>query len=286
MIKKILRIIKQCGGERGVNRFIYYQLSSLAFRFIYLSEGRFVKTDVRGEEFWFDSSDYSLVSLNLWMEGVYEKPTTSLVKKRIEEGDVVVDLGAHIGYYTKLFSELVGSAGAVFAFEADPNNFKLLKRNVNSSNAHLENKAVTDKDGFTNLFICQEYSGHHTAFPVKGWEPIRVKTTRLDSYFSEWDKQIDFIKLDIEGAEPLALEGMKSILREDKPEIVLEFTEFWELDLDIEDIIDYLQTLGYSFYKIGEMGTIHSISVEESIDMGKEERLQKFNSTSRNIFCK
>ena len=60
----------------------------------------------------------------------YEKETTELFKKIIKPGMTVIDIGAHIGYFTRLFSKLVGEKGKVFAFEADPINFSFLKRNT------------------------------------------------------------------------------------------------------------------------------------------------------------
>ena len=55
---------------------------------------------------------------------------TALVKRIVRNGDIVVDIGAHIGYYTLIFARLVGPKGKVFAFEPEPNNFNLLIKNI------------------------------------------------------------------------------------------------------------------------------------------------------------
>ena len=62
--------------------------------------------------------------------GIWEPFETKIVKKLVQRGDVAVDIGANIGYYTLLFSRLVKLSGKVFAFEPEPANFSLLKKNI------------------------------------------------------------------------------------------------------------------------------------------------------------
>ena len=88
--------------------------------------------------------------MRLSTRGYYEPFITAFVKDMIKEGDIVIDIGAHIGYYTLLFSKLVGKTGKVFAFEAHPDNFTLLKQNVETNgytNVVVENKAVSNYNG-------------------------------------------------------------------------------------------------------------------------------------------
>ena len=77
----------------------------------------------------------------------YTVEQTDFFKKNIKEGDIVLDLGAHIWYFTCLFAQLVGKSGKVFSFEPEPNNFKLLKKNVEVNGYNqvtIEQKAVSD----------------------------------------------------------------------------------------------------------------------------------------------
>src|SRR3990172_1939329 len=67
-------------------------------------------------------------SLNLSINGVYEDVETEFVKKIIHEGDIVLDIGANIGYYSLIFAKLVGKLGKVFSFEPEPYNFSLLNK--------------------------------------------------------------------------------------------------------------------------------------------------------------
>ena len=82
--------------------------------------------EIEGNKIYLDESDSLFLSSGI----LHEKTIVNLVKNEIKKGDVVIDIGAHIGYYTVLFAKLVGPEGRVFAFEASPTNFKILKKNV------------------------------------------------------------------------------------------------------------------------------------------------------------
>jgi predicted methyltransferase len=82
-----------------------------------------------------------------------DKHEISLLNKYIRKGDVVLDIGANIGFYTKILSALVGEQGKVYAFEPDATNFSHLKKNAGHlKNAVLINKAVSDKTGKITLY--------------------------------------------------------------------------------------------------------------------------------------
>ncbi len=169
---------------------------------------------------------------------IHEPATTNLFKKILKKGDIVVDLGANIGYFTLLAARLVGEKGKVYAFEPEPVNFKFLKKNIelnNYSQAEAYQMAVAEKSGKTRLYICNYDSGHHTINQFNGIKDysrgrevekkwIEVETTSLDKFLEGREKRVDLIKMDIEGAEPLALSGMDKTLRENKNlKMIIEF---------------------------------------------------------------
>lgn len=84
------------------------------------------KVKIAGNTLYLDEHD----SLNLAWHHVYEPFETKFLLSQIKEGDVVLDLGAFIGYYTLLFADRVGSKGKVVAFEPSPMNYKILSKNV------------------------------------------------------------------------------------------------------------------------------------------------------------
>ncbi len=190
---------------------------------------------VQGSKMHFGDGD----NYNLSIFGVYEPKETELVKKEIKKGNIVLDLGASIGYYTLLFSKLVGSQGKVYAFESNYDRFDILKKNVRINkyiNVVLENKAVSNKNGEAIIF-------HQKA-----------QTIKLDDYFkTKTDKHIDFIKMDIEGHEKHAFEGMKEILSKN-PKIKILF-EFHPQVLDDyktkpEELLNILDEMNFQMFDI------------------------------------
>ncbi|MEK9184573.1 MAG: FkbM family methyltransferase [Patescibacteria group bacterium] len=163
----------------------------------------------------------------------YEKETTELFKKIIKPGMTVIDIGAHIGYFTRLFSKLVGEKGKVFAFEADPINFSFLKRNTfHLTNTIIINKAVSEQNGEISFYHIPDSTGCHSVIkPNRPAEKITIPAVTVDSIITEYNLiKIDVIKMDIEGGELLALAGMQNLLN--KSSGITIITEYNSLALD------------------------------------------------------
>ena len=149
--------------------------------------------------------------------GWNEFASVKLCRQFVKPGMTVIDVGAHIGYYTRLLSELVGSSGRVFAFEAHPDNYAVLKRNLRGrkySNVEIYNCAVSDRKGKMQLYVSPGSSNHSL---IKDYTEasglIDVESITIDSFLSKREiKSVDFIKMDVEGAEPLVIEGMRKII--------------------------------------------------------------------------
>ncbi len=141
----------------------------------------------------------------------YEKDTTDLFKKIILPGMTVLDIGGHIGYFTRIFAGLTGT-GKVFAFEPDPYNFALLKKNTaHLQNVTLINSAVSDKKGIVDFYQIEDSTGCHTTIPTNApAKRFSVEAITIDDFIA--DILPDVIKMDIEGGEPRALLGMEKLL--------------------------------------------------------------------------
>jgi FkbM family methyltransferase len=190
---------------------------------------------------------------------IYEEFETSVIEKEIKEGDIVVDIGANIGYYTLIFAKLVGEKGKVFAFEPHPKNFCLLKKNVEINgykNVVLEQKAVSNTTGKARLYVYYDHPGAHHLHDTgdgRGW--IEISTVRLDDYFANYDYQIDFVKMDIEGSEMAAVQGMYSILRKGRDmKIITEFNPMIlkAFQVDPEEYLKLLLVHNFKIYLIDE----------------------------------
>ena len=157
------------------------------------------------------------------LAGRYEKDTTDLFKEIIRPGMTVFDIGAHIGYFTRLFSRLAGRTGKIFAFEPDPENFALLEKNIaHLSNVTLINAAVSDNEGTIDFYQIEDSTGCHTTIPTNApAKKLAVEAIRIDDFARTATP--DVIKMDIEGGEPRALHGMEAMLSSRRPlKIVME----------------------------------------------------------------
>lgn len=180
--------------------------------------------EIEGHTLYLDDID----SLHLSILDTFEPLETDLVKREVKRGDHVLDVGAHIGYFTLLFAKLVGNEGTVFAFEPEPRNFALLRKNVGANgygNVVLVNKAVSNRTGPARLYLSEDNRGDHRLFDsYDGRRSINVECIRLDDYFATHER-VDFIKMDIQGAEAMALEGMTALWERNRAIKLL--TEFW-----------------------------------------------------------
>ncbi|MEK7482439.1 MAG: FkbM family methyltransferase, partial [Patescibacteria group bacterium] len=101
------------------------------------------------------------------LSGNLEKETVALCKKILKPGMNAVDIGAHIGYYTMLFSKLVGKNGQVFAFEPEPENFQLLAENTGKyRNVKIFQKAISDKSGPLWFYRSEGKTACHSLLPA------------------------------------------------------------------------------------------------------------------------
>jgi FkbM family methyltransferase len=153
----------------------------------------------------------------------------------VRPGQVVYDVGANIGFFTILCARLVGPEGRVFAFEPMPANVATLRHNIAMNgleNVTVVEKALSFSSGTAELFISPWPAFH--SLNVEGavkrdnrgrdaGAPIVVETVTLDGFLRGHGGPVpDLVKLDVEGAELLALEGMRETLRTRAPLLVCE----------------------------------------------------------------
>ncbi len=200
-------------------------------------------------------------SLDLTTNKIYEPIETILVQNLLKPTDIALDIGAHIGYFTLLMAKYCEK---VIAFEADATNFSILKQNIIAhglDNVLAQNIVVGDHYGWTYLYLCNDNSGMHRIYASKLCTDVRISIPMvpLDSTYHK----IDFIKLDIEGAELGALEGMQSLLKRNHPKMIIEFhpPTIEEYGADPKDEYDFLKGLGYSIRLIPKISI--PISFEE-----------------------
>lgn len=214
------------------------------------------------------------------MLGSHEADTRALFADLVEPGMTVVDVGAHIGYYTRQFADLVGPSGRVVAFEPHPRNYELLVRNVRSKgNVTLVKKAASDRRQVVTLYDDMPDTGGPSlrrdprrADQVRGLSSARelapravadtageqfdIEAARIDEELAELDvERVDIVKMDIEGAEIGAMKGMERILaREGTLSIVFELYPAAMKPFEVAPISVWcwLVERGFRVFRIGE----------------------------------
>jgi FkbM family methyltransferase len=158
--------------------------------------------------------------------GLYETEVTALIRVLLKPGMNVVDLGASSGYYTLIAARLVSPRGQVFAFEPDPFMHRYLRSNVELNqlrNVHCLKAAASNSVGQVRFVRDELERGHLTS--SEEHRPLAVWATTLDAFFNNlgWPA-IDLIKMDIEGAETAALQGMTELVRRNsRLRLIVEF---------------------------------------------------------------
>lgn len=192
----------------------------------------------------------------------WEETETHWFVRSLRSGDVVVDVGANIGYYTLLAGRLVGEGGRVYAFEPDPFNFAILQRNVRLAglrNVVLEQKAVSNEPGSIRLFLSESNKGDHRIYQPEGErrESVEVEAVDLDAYFAGVEEQVDFVKIDTQGAELVILQGMRGILKDsDALVMAVEYSprHLAGFDATADQLLEIIGGFGASMFDLGMGG--------------------------------
>ncbi len=164
-----------------------------------------------------------------YLTGTNELPVQQAFCDHVLKGHVVYDVGANIGFFALLAARLVGPAGKVFAFEPVPTNAQLVRDNAAANGfAHLKvvEAAVADEGKRMQLALAEHAGGamlSRVGQPPDAKGCITVDVVTLDDMvFATGLPAPDFIKLDVEGAEALALSGMSRVLSQSQPRLLVE----------------------------------------------------------------
>jgi FkbM family methyltransferase len=180
--------------------------------------------------------------------GTWEPEIVKAITEIVHEGFVAIDVGAHLGYYALVLSRLVGSNGKVIAFEPIPLNFRILSENIelnHCKNIRAVDKAVSDRSGrCEGAPPVETNSGSFSLIKKEGAPTIAVDAISLDDFLKDWDCPIDFIEIDVEGAEGLVIEGARKTIESYRPILLVEIHHFGA-HLESSEVPRQLTELGY-----------------------------------------
>ena len=198
----------------------------------------------------------SAIAKSIFLTGVWEPEVTEFASSLVRPGMVVVDVGAHVGYYTMLFAKLVGEDGHVFAFEPIPAVSRCLERNTRMNgftNVTVFSTALMDVDGSSPI----GRRGKLIQVDAASLKDPIVETRVFDQWREPWGiDTVDLVKIDVEGAEMNVLLGMDNCIRDSKPGLLIEVHPqgVGGFGYSVSDLHEFLSARGYQVQVIDKPG--------------------------------
>lgn len=219
---------------------------------------RLFNFDIKINHHWVKSVKIKLNSFRrkgYWWHGRRrEQAEMDAIRFLVRPGDHIIEVGAHIGYLTIYFSDLVKINGKVYSFEPGEENLKYLNYNCSSiNNIEIIPKAANDKNGSVSFYV-EDLSGQNNSLIPNfstldknqenaglkaNVKEVTVECIKLDDFVFENKISPDFLKIDVEGAEKAVLSGASRLIKDFYPTIMLEITG------DGSDIFLWLRNMGY-----------------------------------------
>jgi len=213
-----------------------YERLYLKFLRIFKSKNGLVVKKILDYKMYLNINDPGL-SKQLLLKGIREERQTEIWRKMIKPEMNVLECGANLGYYALMEAAIVGSKGKVYAIEPIPENFRILKKNIELNNfGHIiepYNLAVSDQEGnfdiavtknsnFATMLLDKNIVSNPIAKKLNQQikEIIKIKTVRIDNFLKD-KRDIDLIRMDIEGYEIKIIEGLINTIKKSKKPIKL-----------------------------------------------------------------
>lgn len=277
MIFRLLKFLTKIFTGTGVGK-IPGIIQMHNFVFESLRPKGIIPINCQGNKMYVNADDIGVVPF-LLDGGVFEPFETELIRKLLVRNMTVLNIGANIGYYTLIAASRVGPNGKVYAFEPEPQNYKLLVKNVEENgykNVVAVQVAVSDKQGTKKLFLDKLNLGAHSLaeknIRVKD-KFVEIETNSLDNLLKKYGKEFsgaDLMIIDTEGSEGLVLDGAKGILRSGKLKIVMEFWPYAlaNMGTDAPGLLRKMENLGFNIKFIDESNKcVSSLPAEKIIAM-------------------
>ncbi|NEQ47612.1 MAG: FkbM family methyltransferase [Leptolyngbya sp. SIOISBB] len=234
----------------------------------------FIFHDWKGYKYWQYPGDN--IKLNCRRRAVLDsKGVVNYIKKVVEPGWECIDIGAAIGAVSVPLWSQVGQKGIVFSVEADPHKIEKLSSNLKLNGFKTEfilNIAISDESSIRGLRCYPENSGWDTfgdpSF-AKDYESfmIDIETINVSDLARKYTlNTIDLVKIDVEGAEVLVLNGMKPLLDSGRVSQVIFEVNYLMLEgmgATVTDLLSFWEDMDYSLWEITKNGTLASLDIEK-----------------------
>jgi len=225
---------------------------------------------VDGDRLYVASLDRWLAALG-WKVGLLERGERRLMARIVRPGMVAVDVGANVGVHTLRLARAVGAAGRVHALEPEPGNFRLLARAVRESGlaqVRLHAAAAADGAGTLHLYLSPVNRGDHRLHPdADARHEVTVDAVVLDELLAD-EPHVDFVKIDVQGAEVFVLRGLRRTLgRRPAAGVVCELSPALQrrAGTDPEEFFALFRAAGLAPHRIRRDGGTEAVSERDAI---------------------
>lgn len=271
----------------------------LILKLIY-SNKKYIKSVLNFKmQLFLDKACFDLKEENIYkqlaLDGIREKEATTVMQKFISKDDIILEAGANIGYYTLLEASIVSKGkGKIYAVEPEPSNVKLLKANVKLNKyediIEIERMAFSDKKGESLLYVSDKSNLHSLVNSVNdSGKTIKVKTQTIDEFVK--NKNINFIRMDIEGYECKVIHGMEKFLKKKGPlKLFIEIHPHLVSYDELAEMLTILKKNGFRIHKaVSRDNTLRALIGDTKVeDMTIDELLEddriKVNPRSFELF--
>lgn len=205
----------------------------------------------------------------------YREHESLLLSHFVRSGDVCLDIGANLGSYSYCLSRIVSDTGKVFAFEPVSQTYKGLESNLTktkSTNVFAYNLGFSDSEGNATIFVpnlvgLPSHGRAHLSSPTADeiGECVEVRLTTIDKFHDEHGLgRINFMKMDVEGAELLVLKGATKVLNQYTPALLLEIEEQHTRNYDYtpQEIFRMLNSSGYQYVYYVNNGDLIRLEID------------------------
>ncbi|WP_133273822.1 FkbM family methyltransferase [Hymenobacter radiodurans] len=223
--------------------------------------------DKFGDKEFFDHSIDSNIKIRLYRDSIlskliyngFENAELDFLRNFLREGDTFFDIGSNIGLFSLVASTRIGDEGKIFAFEPSPKTYARLKENLknnNISDQYVFNIGLSDKIDKLQLNISDNgYDAWNSFADSKDGKFSKVQEVDVDTLDNIANRygvrNIDLIKLDVEGWEKFVLYGGERTMKDNSPVIMVEFTEenTFSAGYHVQELYDILEAWGYKWYR-------------------------------------
>lgn len=272
-------MIAAAGRERGVEKLKRFLRGSLKVKLWMIRNGLapWMPLPVRFPYGGFCFAWKDAIGQHLYLHTPFEEGEQRFVASLLTPGMVVFDIGAHDGLYTLLASRKVGAQGRVIAFEPSPREQRRLRWNLcinGCGNVVVEPIAIGSREEIAEFFVCVGWqTGLNSLRLPRVSDPtrkVKVLVTTLDNYLAHhMIPRVDFLKVDVEGAEREVLKGASQLMSQSpRPLVMCEVqdsrTETW--GYPAREIYECLQGYGYRCFSIMWTGSLRPCPRKEQYD--------------------